>query len=353
MYTQSDFNEQSILNKKKRYRRAAVLILAVAVLAGMIKWGFFSRNIDVTNEDQTLWDKVANIVTFGRVSSQEDQEYKANYTMPKEEKDRLDILILGLRGADDPEGDQAGSMLTDTMLVFSFDKKTQRASLISIPRDLYVIIRKGKKDKINAAYEAGLLTDQGSKPVRELVSKISGVYIDNVLVINFTSFKKIIDELGGIDIELSKPFAEKQQWGYEFSLPAGKNHLDGQSALYYSRSRYSTSDFDRSNRQQQVIAAIKNKVMELNFLNDPIKTLSVLNTLRNNIDTDFNIWDVPGLLSLAKQINEAYNNTEHYVISTDNLVYETHIDGIYVLLPKGENFEGIKKLFQEVLNPSL
>ena len=93
--------------------------------------------------------------------------------------------------------------------------------------------------------------------MKELVSKITGVYIDKAVILDFFSFEKIIDQVGGIDIVLENPFEEKQQWGYEFSLPAGPNHLDGKNALYYARSRFSSSDFDRSRRQQEVMFALK------------------------------------------------------------------------------------------------
>jgi len=349
MYHQSDFNEYGSIRKKMRYRNGVILILAVLSIAGAIKWGFFSENIEITNDDRTMWEKVANFITFGKVSDKESADYAKNYVMPKKEKNRLDVLILGLRGKDTPDEDETGALLTDTMLVFSYDKDTQKSSLISIPRDLYVIIRKGKKDKINAAYETGLLGKEDLGLVKNLVSEVTGVYIDNAVVIDFSSFKKIVDDLGGIDVELAKPFSEKQQWGYEFSLPAGKNHLDGDKALYFVRSRYSSSDFDRSQRQQQVIAAVKDKLLALNFINDPIKTISLINTLRSNIKTDFNIWDVADILSLAKEVNSSSSKMKHYIMSTENLLYEGHLDNIYILLPKGDNFDGIKKIFQDSL----
>ncbi len=349
IYHQPDFNQYDVIRKKMRYRSVVVLILAVLGTIAIVKWGFFPKNINIVNDDRTMWERVANFITFGKVSDKENQEYVKNYVMPKKEKNRLDILILGIRGEDDSGGDETGPLLTDTMLVFSYDKNTKKSLLVSIPRDLYVIIRKGKKDKINAAYETGILRKEGLTLVKDLVSEVTGVYIDNVVVLDFSSFKKIVDSLGGIDVELAKPFSEKQQWGYEFSLPIGKNHLDGDKALYYVRSRYSSSDFDRSQRQQQVIAAVKNKILALNFINDPIKTLSVLNTLRSNIKTDFDIWDVADLLSLAKEISSSSANMKHYIISTENLVSESYLDNIYILLPKGDNFDQIKKMFQDML----
>src|SRR3989344_7881728 len=205
----------------------------------------------------------------------------------------------------------------NTMMVLSYDNKTKKTSLISIPRDLYIRIYGTKKGKINEAYETGVLRKNGLSFTKKLISKITGVYIDNAIVINFSSFEKVIDELGGVDIELDQPFTEKVQWGYEFSLPVGKNHLDGKTALYYVRSRFSSSDFDRAQRQQRVLLAIKDKVMALSLLSDPIKTLGILNTLQSNIETDLKIWDIGGLVNLSKEFEGAGDKIKKYTITTE------------------------------------
>jgi anionic cell wall polymer biosynthesis LytR-Cps2A-Psr (LCP) family protein len=169
------------------------------------------------------------------------------------------------------------------------------------------------------------------------------------VVFDFEAFKKIIDTLGGIDIYLAKPFKESTQWGYEFSLPAGNNHLSGEQALYYVRSRFSTSDFDRARRQQEVIVAIKNKALSLGFLTNPLKINSLLSDLKNNIRTDFQIWDLNDILTLAKSFNPK-QSVKNYIISTENLVYETHTtNGEYILLPKEANYTGIKDVFKNIL----
>ena len=220
---------------------------------------------------------------------------------------------------------------------------------IELARDLYVKMSSGK-NKINAAYEYGYYRREGTDYVKKLISQITGVYIDNVIVADFSSFEKLIDQLGGIEITLAKPFKEEGQWGYAFELQAGKNHLNGQDALYYVRSRYSTSDFDRAFRQQQVLFAIKNKLTELKIISDPIQTLSIVNALNQNVKTDINIWDVKGIIDLGKEVNTSPAMFKKQVLSTDNLLYQTTgPKGAYILLPQGDNFEQIKRLFQETL----
>ena len=350
---QPNFNQPYKSNKKRYLGVLFFVLLASGLIYGTSKYGLGSNEIQVANEEQagSIWNKL-----FGSNNSNIEKEPTIDddpdYVMPRSDDGRWDILILGIRGEEDEHPEEVGAWLTDTIMVLSYDNKTKKVSLVSIPRDLYVRIYGTKKGKINEVYETGVLRKNGLGFTKKLVSRITGIYIDNAIVLNFSSFRKIVDSLNGVDIELEQPFTEKTQWGYEFSLPAGKNHLDGQTALYYVRSRYSSSDFDRAQRQQRVIVATKNKIMELSLLSDPIKTLSILNTLRSNIETDLKLWDVSGLIDLSKEFS-GEEKIKKFIFTTENLLYETHIQvstgSIYVLLPKGDNLVQIKQLFQEIL----
>ena len=351
-FNQPDFNRFSKPDKKRHLSVIFFILLVTAFLFGMAKFGVSSHEIEIANEEGTIWQKVANLFT---VSGEKQQtiDDDPNYNMPKEEKDRWDILILGIRGEDAEDAEETGALLTDTIMVLSYNKTTKKTSLVSIPRDLYIRIYGTKEDKINSVYEIGVLRKNGLGFTKKLISRITGVYMDNIVILDFSSFKQVIDDLGGIDIELDSPFNEKQQWGYEFSLPVGINHLDGEKALYYARSRFSSSDFDRAQRQQKVIMAIKDKVTSLNLLSDPIKTLTILNAIRKNIETDLNIWDAGSLFNLSEQFSTAGDHIKRYVITTENLVYESYIQtdigNIYILLPNGNNLLQIKQMFQEIL----
>lgn len=351
-FEQSNFN-QPPQPTKKRYVSVMFFVL---LSAGMIYWlsggGMGSNQIEVTNEGdgETIWKKMANVFNISNAPSQITIEKDPEYVMPDADDGRWDILLLGIRGDDGTE--ETGNMLTDTIILLSQDNETGKTAMVSIPRDFYVRIYGTKFGKINEAYETGLLRNNELNFTRKLLSRITGVYIDNAVVIDFMSFKKVIDDLGGVDVVLDHPFSESQQWGYEFYLPAGPNHLDGDNALYYVRSRYSSSDFDRAQRQQKVIMAIKDKVTQLNLLADPIKSLSILNEIRKNIKTDLNVWDAAGILGLSEQFNEA-DKVKRYVLTTENLLYESHAqtdDGnLYVLLPKGDNLQQVKQFFKDIL----
>ncbi len=339
---------------KKRYIGVIFFVLmATGSIYASSRFGLGSNEIEFSNDNQTLWQKVTNVFAPKNVEKLPTIDDDPDYVMPKQEKDRWDILLMGIRGEDQKDADATGAMLTDTIMLLSYDKSTKKTSLVSIPRDLYVRIYGTKKDKINTAYEIGVLRKNSLGFTKKLFSRITGVYIDNVVVIDFSSFEELIDQLGGIDVTLEQPFTEKQQWGYEFSLPAGLNHLDSQNALYYARSRFSSSDFDRAQRQQKIIMAIKDKVLALDIFSDPVKTLSILNTIRKNVNTDLGISDASSLLKLKDQFGGGAEKIKHSYITTENLLYETHVQtdigNLYILLPNGDNLQGLKSFFQEIV----
>ena len=322
-------------------RRGLVVAVVFAAVCGMLAYaGTIRHSVSITNA-----------LGFGTPTPSVPAD--PNYAMPAQDSNRLNILIMGIRGMDDPNADNGGPLLTDTIQIFSYDKTTHKTAIVSLPRDLYLTVHDNVKDKINTIYEYGYYHSADPlKYVKEKFSEISGVYINNVVIFDFSSFKDIIDSVGGVDVTLDKPFSETEQWGYTFSLPAGPNHLDGQSALYYARSRYTTSDFDRSRRQQQIMLALKDKLLKMNFFANPIQTFNILSTVRNDIKTDIGIWDIKQFLDLAKTVKTS--DMVRYVISTDNLVVQStantkDTNNAYILLPKSGDLMQIKQEFQTIL----
>jgi LCP family protein required for cell wall assembly len=322
---------------------SALGLILVAVLWVTKPW---IRSFEINAEVSDLLDQRKHIVGILPILE------KKEYITPKKEKNRLDILILGIRG-DGEEEPEAGSYLTDTLMVLSVDKDTGETGLISIPRDLYVKMPYlNKKDKINAAYaySAGS-KDSGLAGVKTLISQITGIYIDYAVLFDFEAFRGLVDIVGGVDVSLAVPFEEGLQWGSSsFYLPAGENHLDGEAALYYARSRFSTSDFDRSRRQQEIIFALKEKMVSLGFLANPRKINSTLDTIKQHIRTDIQLWDINDLIKVASAINKVgAGNINTFVIHSENLVYETKQNGIYILVPNENTFAGIREKFKTIL----
>ncbi|MCC6934305.1 MAG: LCP family protein [Candidatus Yanofskybacteria bacterium] len=313
-------------------------LLVVILVAGIV---FAARHVG----NATV--SVVNRITHGRdltangsdriTPIEKDQEY----AMPDGNKSRLDILVLGIRGRDDIEN---GGLLTDTIMLFSLDTKTGAATMLSIPRDLMVRITDERTDKINGVY-----AHYGVGGTKKLFSRVLGTAIDHVVVVDFAAFNTIVDALGGVTVTLDKPFSETTQWGYEFALPAGENTLTGEQALYYVRSRYGTSDFDRSRRQMQVLLAIKTKVAALDLESDPIRAVQLASAVRKHVETDINIFDLGTVRDLLEQ-QSSLGRIKRYQLTTENLLYETKRNGIYELLPLGDTLSHIKEFVATILS---
>lgn len=334
---------------RRRLRRfwRAVFALALGVTAAwaigkvggqtftVIRKGLGSTVITIGGNEDTGTPKLPKIA--------DDPEYE----MPKNDKDRLDVLVLGVRG----EGDSVnGGLLTDSIMLLSVDTRTGRAALVSIPRDLTVRVTDTKNEKINAAY-----VYNGLGGTKKLYSRILGVAVDNVVVVDFSAFQAVVDALGGVTITLDQPFEESQQWAgtasesYAFSLPAGPNTLTGEQALYYVRSRYSSSDFDRARRQQQIMVAIKNKAQALDLSSNPVQAVQLMTTIKKHIETDLDIFDLGTIKELMEQGGQL-EKIRRYQLTTENLLYETKVNGIYELLPRDNTFAHIKEFFGTVVS---
>ncbi len=328
---------------KRNKKKWVVLILIIAVLIipsfYILKTGFaLSKIITIKN---IAWEKI-----FGKFPSSE-------YVPPKDE-DRVNALLLGIRG----EGDPDGGSLTDGIMIISFKKSTGQVALLSIPRDLYLQMPgESKYEKVNAAYVLGLEKyDNGLDYAKKTTAYITGLYIDYAAAVNFNAFKDIIELLGGITIYLDEPFIEGKQWWCDekgencqpFMVEAGEQTLNGERALFYARSRFSSDDFDRARRQQQLLLALKDKILSLGILTDPLKISGILDVLSKNVKTDISPWEVPKLIELTKTaqtdniIGKVFENSEQ------GLLYETMINGIYVLLPTEGNFSKIRESCQNI-----
>ncbi|OGD35584.1 hypothetical protein A2W39_00315 [Candidatus Azambacteria bacterium RIFCSPHIGHO2_01_46_10] len=265
-----------------------------------------------------------------------------------EEKKTVDVVVFGLRGKNDVNG----GLLTDTIMLLRYDKEKKRVALISIPRDLYVEMPGfGKKEKINFAYELGEKRGKGEglKYAKEVVGDICGLNADYAIAVDFAAFEKVIDQLGGIDITLEKNFSEPNQWGgMIFYLPKGNNHLSGEKALYYVRSRFSTNDFDRARRQQDVLTAVKDKALTLGILSNPFRVYGIAKTLAEHVQTDFGINETIDMITIVKETRGSVPIRKVFDISKDGLLDSSYVNGSYILLPKNNDFDSLKNACQNV-----
>jgi len=328
----------------KPKRKSFWLIIIILILVGLFSLLFLKTSFTISRVIE--WTGASNVLPFIKVLPD----------LPENDPERINILLLGGRGLEE-SGD--GKLLSDAIILASFKKNTGQVALISIPRDLYVTIYCTQEDKkINFAYAQG-----GLDCAKKTVSLVTGQYVDYAVDLNFEALVEGIDALGGIEVHLEKTFKESFQWAKEgweedehwfikeiegeerwvFHVATGTNQLDGKTALYYVRSRYSTDDFDRMRRQSQVLIAIKEKALSLGVLTNPVKIYNLLDVLGKNVRTDMNLIDISNLISLIKDADKNNIKKRFFNITPDGLLYHTFINEEYVLLPVGDNFDKIQE----------
>ncbi len=238
-----------------------------------------------------------------------------------------------LMGTDLRPGDPSWVPSTDVMMVLSWDQANNSAALVSFPRDLVVAIPHHEAFRINYVYQYGLKKGPagGAALVKQVLNDEFNIRIDHWALIDFNGFQKIIDTLGGIDINVPCPLEDTID-EVHFTIPAGNVHMDYITAKRYVQSRYTTSDTSRNFRQQRVIMAIVKKGMQLNAL-DKLPTL--WSQLHDSVQTDMSLFDMLGLVPAAYQLDPA-NHTEriHAAVIEPPAVYPfISPEGAWLFMP--------------------
>ena len=256
------------------------------------------------------------------------------------------ILLLG---SDAPVGDQ-GVKRTDTMIVVSVNRENATASMVSLPRDLYVYIPGGTMNRLNSAITLG-----GVNLLRQTILYNFGIPIHYYAQVDFAGFEEIVDGVGGIDLAVSCGFKDwriksadldpedEENW-YVHELEPGFHHMDGETALWYARSRLMSSDFDRGRRQQQLLRALFNQGVDLDLVS---QAPSLWNTFKDTIETDMDLGRLLQIAALAPSIRENGIQNLYLLGKTENwIVPETNAQ---VQLPvwegPGEMGETLQRLF--------
>lgn len=204
---------------------------------------------------------------------------------------KINILILGVDERDDDVG------RSDTTLLLTVDPKQKTASLLSIPRDSRVKLPGHGYDKINAAYAYG-----GHRLSEQAVADLVGVPVDYYVLINFKAFYKIVDAIGGVDINVEKRMSYNDPYdddgGLHIDLKPGQQHMDGKTAIQYVRYRDEEGDIGRVGRQQKFMKAVLNQVTSPTVLP---RIPAIIAEVASAVKTDLTVGD---MLNLAKIMNE-------------------------------------------------
>lgn len=261
---------------------------------------------------------------------------------------RINILLLGAGGI----GHEAPD-LTDTILIASIDPVNHKTALLSIPRDLWVKVPNHGSMKLNAVYETGKYdylgkqdpsnTNQeavkaGFKLADSTIEEVAGIPIHYHMLVNFTAFKQAIDTVGGITIDvpstLIDPTFARENGGSSVIATAGSQTFSGTKALMYVRSRHTSSDFARSQRQRAVIVALQQKILTLGTLSNPTKISQLMDAFGSNVVTDLSLGNVSRLYKITKDIDP--NSIESVGLTDEpNVLLTTGMVGNQsVVLPK-------------------
>ena len=325
------------LNKSKLI---STLILAIA--AALI--GFVAAKI---------WQGTKSIFISGRNPVAQIASFvSGSDRLIGENKGQVNILLLGIGG---PGHD--GPYLTDTIMVASLKPETHEAAFISIPRDtLATASGRTATYKLNAVY-AYALESKGAKEAmaqtRRAVGEFLGIDIPYAFVVDFKGFEKAVDTLGGIDVEIEKSFTDRifpdTRYGYlpAVSFKAGLEHMDGQRALIYARSRYSTSDYDRARRQQKIIEAFKARLKEVNLLRD-LNTVSALyDNFTGHVSTNMDGGELKKLAQIGTEINQGKIYTSVLDPNTGLMCsYISAEKGFHLNLCPGKTDKDVKQYMQ-------
>lgn len=247
----------------------------------------------------------------------------AGSELPEDPFGQTNFLLLGVG-----DKNHDGVDLTDSLMVVSVDNKHSKSiSMLSLPRDLYLVKTRhmgtGRVNEMYRNYKYYLRRTLDPKPsleqasqlaMRELADELGiqlGLQIHHVIKVDFTAFTDTVDALGGIDINVPEAIYDPEypgaNYGYEiFQLEAGPQHIDGETALKYARSRHSTSDFSRSARQQILLQALADKAKTEGVMGSPGKLASLMKILTDHIETTMNARELIGLGALGKNLDREH-----------------------------------------------
>lgn len=281
--------------------------------------------------------------------------FQKEYKLDGEKEDRINILLLGMGGVG-----HDGPFLTDTIIIASIKPSTNEIAMISIPRDLGAQIPDYGWYKINHANAFGEVKDRGNgaELAIDVVENTFDIDINYYTRIDFTAFAEIIEAVGGVDIYVDNTFTDNsypdQNDGYQtVHFDSGWQTMDGQTALQFSRSRHGDngegSDFSRARRQQKIILALKEKLLSVSTLANPIKIAKIYQSLNTHIDTDMEFGDIISFLKMIKDLKLNNIKTEVLDDSPNGFLQNSITDqGAFILSPKTGNFSEINQMIKNI-----
>jgi len=306
--------------KKRRWQKTVVILLCVIVstalvfvLFAAVYGGYLLSLIGREDAVSTLSpDLTGPSLNEADVTSPLSEE-----SLPKNTR-QINILLIG---QDRRPGESR--QRSDAMILCCFDTRHKTVTMVSFLRDLYVQIPGYSANKLNAAYAWG-----GMSLLKKTLEKNFHVPVDACMEVDFGGFQKVIDLVGGVDIDLSREEAEHLNSTNGWSLQAGSNRLDGKKALAYARIRKLDSDFARTQRQRKVLTQLLRRCRKLSIP----RLTALLNSVLPLITTDMGNTQILGYAAaLFPMLSRADIRTLH--IPPEGMYQDAWVDGQMVLMP--------------------
>ncbi|MBX3047601.1 MAG: LCP family protein [Anaerolineales bacterium] len=233
---------------------------------------------------------------------------------------QVNILLLG---SDQRPND--GGFRTDVILLATLNPAGELVNLTSFPRDLYVYVPGWKMDRINAAFVRG-----GFEMMADTMEYNFGVRPDHYVLATFWGFRSIVDTLGGITVQSARGLSDQRDGHGIYSVPAGSVFMDGETALWYVRSRATSSDFDRTRREQEVLQAIFYRMISIDAI---ARAPQLYDQYRQSVTTDVSLSHILPLLPLAAKLGAGGGHSGHYAVGPEDVSSFRTSTGAAVLLP--------------------
>ncbi len=251
--------------------------------------------------------------------------------------DQINILLLG------SDWRPSSGYRTDVILLVSINTKQATVNLVSFPRDLWVTLPGLQEERINTAMGYG-----GFPLLKSTMAYNFAVPVDYYMMTNFAGFRNIVDTLGGIEINASKNTEDRCDLSYQHgawcSVGPGLETLDGELALWYVRSRYTSNDFDRTRRAQEVLEGLFKKMMSLDAI---ARAPELYNLFISSVETDLSFDEIIRLAAIAPTILSDPNRVNRYAITQNEVSgYVIPSSGANVLIP---NYELIWEIIKEAV----
>ena len=296
--------------KKRRVplwaRLAIVALLLLIVIPGGIGIYYYLSVLPTLNS--SIGQKVV------RVKGDENPHQSQSTTGDVLSGGRMNLLLLG-SDTDYKTVHDLGGVLAQTLIVLTIDPSTKDVSMLSLPRDTWLNVPGYGMHKLDQAYLLGGGGPQGVALTMETIHQDFGIYIDHYAWVGLDGFIKVIDTVGGVDIDTIHPITDdlypddacncaRDAYAVKpLYIAPGPQHLNGQEALEYVRSRHADliGDFGRSVRQQQILTQLKNKLDNPAIIS---KMTELANALNGHVKTDMEMTQVFQLMNFARTLDQ-------------------------------------------------